>query len=102
MTCDVFLLPTAKQDISDAQAFYERLSPGLGRYCVDSLLADIDSLVFYAGIHHCYFEHYRLLSRRFPYAIYYQIPFSREVVVVAVLHTRKDPAAHGHRLLGNE
>jgi len=39
----------------------------------DALLTDIESLHFYAGIHLQEYGYYKMLSKRFPYAIYYEI-----------------------------
>jgi hypothetical protein len=38
----------------------------LGRYFLDSILSDIESLHIYAGIHVVISGYYRLLSKRFP------------------------------------
>jgi len=63
----------------------------LGEYFFDSLFSDIDSLVLYAGIHQKYFGYYRMLSKRFPFAIYYKIEGNALVVVWRVLDLRRDP-----------
>jgi hypothetical protein len=60
----------AEQDLVLGSRFYERQSPGLGEYFLDPLFADIESLLFYAGIHAKHFGHFRFLSKRFPFAIY--------------------------------
>jgi hypothetical protein len=52
---------------------------------------EIDNLKSYAGIHPIVFGYHRLLSRRFPYAIYYSID-ANAVIVKAVLDCRRDPA----------
>lgn len=59
-------------DLRAGTDFYEEQNLGLGNYFLDSLFSDIDSLLLYAGIHSTVFSHYRLLSKRFPYAIYYK------------------------------
>ena len=47
---------------------------GLGLYFLESLYSAIDSLKLFAGIHSIHFKkYYRLLSKRFPFAIYYKI-----------------------------
>lgn len=38
-----------------------------------------------------YFGFYRMLSKRFPYAIYYKIENESEVIVYRVLDLRRDP-----------
>jgi len=45
----------------------------VGEYFLDSLFSDIDSLALYAGSHRKVFGFHRLLAKRFPYAIYYQV-----------------------------
>ena len=85
------LLTSAFNDLADGRDFYERQGEGLGGYFLDSLFSDIDSLVLYAGIHRKVFGFHRLLSRRFPYAVYYQIETSDVVVVYRVLDLRQHP-----------
>ena len=97
MSYSVFLLPSAHNDLVSAGIFYESISPGLGQYCIDTLLSDVDSLAFYAGIHPTYHGYFRLLSRRFPFAIYYKI-LAHDVPVSAILSTRQNPATHHSRL----
>ncbi|MDP8239125.1 MAG: hypothetical protein P9X24_08545 [Candidatus Hatepunaea meridiana] len=55
------------------------------------LVSDIESLFLYAGIHNKKLGFYRMLSKRFPFAIYYQIE-GNIAQVVAVLPMRRDPA----------
>ncbi len=59
----------AEFDLADGFWFYERQMSGLGDYFLSSLIADIDSLAFYAGIHEQVFGYHRSLSKRFPFAI---------------------------------
>lgn len=86
------ILDATVQDLIDGYRFYEMQEAGLGRYFLDSLFADIDSLLLYAGIHPVFFGAYhRLLAKRFPFAIYYTT--DRELVLVhAVLDCRRKPA----------
>ncbi len=91
------ILDEAEQDLIDGFRFYEAQGVGLGEYFLDSVFADIDSLRLHAGIHPRHFGCHRLLSRRFPFAIYYNM--ARKVArVVAVLDCRRDPAAIENRL----
>jgi hypothetical protein len=86
------ILDDAVQDLIDGCRFYEKLEPRLGAYFTDSLFSDIDSLSIYGGIHPVFFVSYhRMLSRRFPFAIYYNIA-DQEVLVYAVLDCRRSPA----------
>ena len=56
---------------NDPYRFYEQKAIGVGNYFWDSLIADIESLSLFAGIHAREYDVYRMLSKRFPYAIYY-------------------------------
>jgi len=86
------ILDDAVQDLIEGFRFYEKLEPGLGTYFTDSLFSDIDSLSIYGGIHPIYFNGYlRMLSKRFPFAIYYKT-VDQEVLVYAVLDCRRSPA----------
>jgi len=67
------LLNTAEDDLVAGFEFYEKQRAGLGEYFLDSLFSDIDSLLIFFGSHPEVFGHYRALSKRFPFAIYYQI-----------------------------
>ena len=84
------ILASAFHDLADGRDFYERQGAGVGEYFLDSLFSDIDSLALYAGIHRKVFGFHRLLSKRFPYAVYYQFD-GRNSVVYRVLDLRQDP-----------
>ena len=85
------ILDEAEQDLVDGFAFYERQSKGLGDYFLDSIFSDVESLYLYGGIHALHFGYYRLLAKRFPFAIYYRIQ-SEVIRVYAILDCRRDPA----------
>ena len=91
------ILDEAEQDLIDGYGFYESQDHGLGDYFLDSLSSDIDSLHLYAGIHHKHFGYHRLLSHRFPFAVYYRM-VDRIVRVYAVLDCRRDPERIANRL----
>ena len=65
----VRVLRPAFDDLAEGRGFYDRQEAGVGDYFFDSLFAEIDSLVLYAGIHPIRFGFHRLLARRFPYAV---------------------------------
>jgi hypothetical protein len=86
----VIILADAAEDIEAARDFYEAQELGVGEYCVDSLLADIESLGLFSGIHPLHFEFHRMLASRFPFGIYYR-EVGKETQVFAVLDLRRDP-----------
>jgi plasmid stabilization system protein ParE len=85
------LLSSAFNDLVRGRNFYEQQGEGLGGYFLDSLFSDIDSLMLYAGIQRKVFGFHRLLSKRFPHAIYYRMETENEVVVYRVLDCRQNP-----------
>jgi plasmid stabilization system protein ParE len=87
----VRLLSSAIEDLYKGRVFYDKQGEGLGEYFFDSLFSDIDSLTLYAGIHPTVFGYHRLLSKRFPYAIYYRIEEESVAVVWRVLDLRRNP-----------
>jgi hypothetical protein len=83
-------LDSAKKDLVSGYRFYEWRTAGLGSYFLDSIYADIDSLLLYAGIHCVVFGSYRMLASRFPFAIFYRL--EKDVIRVrAILDCRRDP-----------
>ncbi len=87
---DIIILEQAANDIEQAKQFYNINGINIGDYFFDCIISDIESLKIYAGIHSKHFGLYRMLSKRFPYGIYYDI-FETTVVIIAVLDLRKNP-----------
>lgn len=91
------ILPAALDDLDRGRRFYARQQAGLGEYFLDSLFSDIDSLALYAGMHLRVFGFHRLLSRRFPFAVYYRL--EDEICTVwRVLDCRHAPQSLGRAL----
>ena len=86
------ILSQAISDLENGFYFYEKQANGLGAYFLDSLFSDIDSLILYAGIHPKVFGYNRLLSKRFPYAVYYEVQDHDVVIVWRILDLRQHPA----------
>lgn len=87
----VQIRPTALEDLSKGYRFYDMQELGVGAYFFDSVSADIDSLALYAGVHPKVFGYHRMLTRRFPYAVYYGFEKKEVVTVWRVLGLRRDP-----------
>ena len=83
-------LKQVKDDLAEGRRFYDSNEKGIGDYFYDSLISDIESLSIYSGIHSRHWGLYRMLSKRFPFAIYYVI-HGETTIVVAVLDLRRDP-----------
>lgn len=67
------ILDLALDDLARGRDFYAAQQTELGSYFLDTLFSDIESLLLHAGLHAQHFGYFRALSKRFPYAIYYQL-----------------------------
>lgn len=70
------ILASASRDLIEGYHFYEMQADGVGAYFLDSL---------HFGKYH------RLLSKRFPFAVYYRVE-GQTALVYAVLDCRRRPA----------
>ena len=85
------ILREAEVDLIEGFNFYELQQAGLGDYFLDTLYSDVESLLVSAGVHPIVFDHHRLLSKRFPFAVYYTL--QKDLVSIhAILDCRRDPA----------
>lgn len=94
------ILDAAKEDMRETWKFYERQSPGLGDYFLQSIQEDVKSLLGYAGIHQIVAGYHRKLGKTFPFAIYYLIAIDA-IEIYAVLDCRRDPNWIVRRLHSN-
>jgi hypothetical protein len=86
----IVVLEEAAEDIERGRDFYDYQEYGIGSYFTDSIVAEIEGLALFHGIHAKHFGFHRMLSDRFPFGIYYrETPQATEVF--AVLDLRRDP-----------
>ena len=97
---DVYILEEAVDDLNEGRSFYDVQEAGVGDYFWDCLIADIESLIIYAGVHRKKLGFYQMFAKRFPYAIYYEI-IENIAYVVAILPMRRDPAWIAEQLKGD-
>ena len=62
---------------------------GSWRYFLDSVLSNL-TLLSFSCVHPTHFGFHRMLSKRFPFGIYYEVE-DDEVYVYAILDLRRDP-----------
>ena len=91
------ILYEAELDLLDGHNFYEMQAPGLGEYFINSIFAEIDSLLLFAGAHETHFGHHQLPARRFPFSIFYKVK-DDFIQVWAILDNRQDPQKIKERL----
>jgi toxin ParE1/3/4 len=86
----VLVRARAELDLAEARTWYERKVPGLGDEFLDEFAAAMRKLEENPERERLYYQNFRrVLLRRFPYKIFYQIIGSR-VVIFRVLHAKQD------------
>jgi len=81
----------ALADLDEGFWFYEAQDEGLGDYFSSQLKADIEGLKVTAGNHkRSETGYHRLLSHKFPHAVYYTFA-ADEAIVWAVVDCRRSP-----------
>ena len=92
MSLPVVFRPQAERELLEAEQWYEDRSPGLGRKfrtAVDQTVASVSTRPLSFPIVES--EKRRALVSHFPYGLFFALIEDR-VVVVGVLHSRRDPA----------
>lgn len=89
------ILQEAQNDIARAILFYDLQKVGLGEYFLDSIMSYIESLYLYFGIHFKVKNYFRLLSKRFLFAIKHDMTC---IYIYAVLDCRQNPLFIDSRL----
>ncbi|MFZ0305414.1 MAG: type II toxin-antitoxin system RelE/ParE family toxin [Terracidiphilus sp.] len=95
----IIFTQAARQELIDAQDWYERESPGLGRHfrlaiesAVDRISANPDQFpIVHKNIR-------RALLRRFPYALMFVAESDDGITVIACFHGSRDPARWQRRM----
>jgi len=81
----------AGRDLASAYGWYESQRTGLGEQFLAAVNASFDLIAqfpeMFAAVHG---DVRRAVVSRFPYAVFYRVE-PRQVVVLAVLHTARDP-----------
>lgn len=87
--------PEAERDLESARDWYDDKSPKLGDAFLDEVATGMEILAANPESQRLYHHNFRrLLLRRFPYKIFYQI-IGERVVIFRVLHVRQ---CHAERL----
>ena len=88
--------PEAEQDLAAARDWYEQRRPGLGFEFLDEVALAFRELEQAPEQPRLYYRNFRrVLLRRFPYRVFYQVIGPR-LVVFRVLHAKQDHQGLGH------
>lgn len=91
MDYSLIIRPEARADLLDAFHWYQEQREGLGfdfKLCVDEVINTIQRNPF---IYKAVFQNVRRsVTKRFPFGLFYVVE-DHTIVVIAVLHARRDP-----------
>jgi len=91
MSAAVIYLPEARDDVDAAYAQYVQHRVGLGERFLERLNARVEAVRDNPGMYGVVRDEVRAAPlRRFPYVVYYRVE-GEAVVILAVLHGRRDP-----------
>ena len=98
MDYELIIRPEARTDLLDTFQWYQEQRSGLGfdfKLCVDAVLSKLQKYpTVYKKIHQ---NIRRAVTKRFPFGIFYIIE-NNDVIILAVLHARRDPAKWKNRI----
>jgi len=90
MTWLLLVRPEAERDLANARDWYDQKIPGLGDEFLDEIARAIHELELNPTLSRFYFLNFRrVLLRRFPYKLFYQIVGDR-VIIFRVIHAREN------------
>ncbi len=89
MNWRVIIRPNAEADIQEARAWYELQRAGLGDELLDEIRHAVGLLETDPERRSLYYRDFRrLLTRRFPYKLFYRVEGDR-VIVFRILHAKR-------------
>lgn len=90
----------AKEDLRTATKWYDTQQKGLGRIFLTTVKKNITQIKKYPFIAQIrYFEVHTAVVDTYPYLVHYYIdPDRKAIVIIAVLHTSRDPIIWNQRL----
>ncbi len=90
MKWNVTLRPRAETDLHEAVRWYEARRAGLGEEFLAEVTRAINRLEQQPDRRPCYYRDFRrLITRRFPYKLFYRLEKDR-VIVFRILHASRD------------
>ena len=90
MTRLLLARPEAERDLAAARDWYEQKRSGLGGVFLDEVAVAMRELERDPEHVRLYFRNFRrVLLRRFPYKVFYQV-FAERIVVFRVLHAKQE------------
>jgi toxin ParE1/3/4 len=90
----IIIRPRAEADLQEAKSWYDFQRSGLGAEFVDAFRQAIRLLEKAPERQPLYYRGFRrLMTRRFPYKIFYRLE-GEQIIVFRVLHSKRDHSRH--------
>jgi plasmid stabilization system protein ParE len=100
MSRELIIRPEAEADTHQAFRWYDEQLPGLGREFLAEVERAIEAIRANPEANRkLHREFRRVLTRRFPYGVFYALDRDR-IMVFAILHTARDPRLWRRRAKG--
>ena len=91
--------PVARQELIDAQDWYEKQVPGLGRRFGEAVTAAVERIALHPLQFPVVHKHIRrVLLRHFPYALFFVHEQDDSLTVLACFHGSRDPVRWQRRM----
>ncbi len=98
MDYELIIRPEARTDLLDTFRWYQEQRSGLGfdfKLCVDEVFSKLQK---HPSIYKKVYQNIRrAVTRRFPFSVFYIIE-NNNVIILAVLHARRDPEKWKNRI----
>ena len=92
MNFQIKITEYAKTDLEVAYNFYNSQKENLGDYFLEIILDEIKMLEVYGCLHQKIYGFHRMLSKKFPFGIYYDCDKKNKIIyIVAILDLRRNP-----------
>lgn len=97
---NAILLPSAKTDIEEAAVWYQKAREGLGRKFTNEIRKKVEFICRNPLVFAIRYKTIRTATLdNFPFLIHYQVdPRSKIIIIVAVLHTSRNPEIWSERI----
>lgn len=97
MSVELVIRPEAEAEMREAFLWYDEWLPGLGEAFLSELDRELAGILAHPERHATIRRNIRrALLRRFPFGVFYVVERGR-IIVLAVLHTSRDPRLWGQR-----
>ena len=95
----IIVTSAAQRDLIDAYEWYQTTSPGLGGRFIAAVDTLFDFIRQHPSLSRAVLRDLRRIhTKRFPYAVYYEVRDSGTIRIIAIFHTARDQPSLASRV----